>query len=171
MDGYSDSDFAKDPIKRRSVSGYGVFLERCPINTKSRMQRSTTLSVTEAELYAGTECGQDLMFAMWILESMGLKVKKPMVLNIDNQGCIDLINSWSAGGRTRHMDTKMYYLRELKEQEPPLIVPKYIPGPLNVSDPFTKNVDGATFQKLIPAYCGVDEYSAMQSQASEEDVA
>ena len=54
--GYSDSDYAKDPVKRCSVSGYSSFLEGCAVNTKSWMQPITALSVTEAELIAANCC-------------------------------------------------------------------------------------------------------------------
>jgi hypothetical protein len=121
--GYSDSDYAKDPVKRCSVSGYSFFLEGCAVNTKSRMQPITALSVTEAKLIAATECAQDLIFIIKnVLESISLKVKLPMNLHIDNSGCIDLICNWSAGERTCHIDTHMYFLRELKEEEPKSIL-------------------------------------------------
>ena len=136
-----------------SVTGYATFLEGCVINTKSRMQPITALSVTEAELVAATECAQDLLYAKHVLESIGLKVKGPMVLNIDNSGCIDLICNWSAGGRTRHMETRMYWLRELKEEEPPVIMPTYCPSELNRSDIFTKNCDTGTFDEHVEVYC------------------
>jgi hypothetical protein len=50
------------------------------------MQKVVALSLTEAELMLGTECAQDMMYTIWIVESMGLKVEKPMILEIDNKG-------------------------------------------------------------------------------------
>jgi hypothetical protein len=51
---------------------------------KSKMMPIVALlSVTEAELFAATCCAQDMLFEMRILEAMGLKVKKPMILNVD----------------------------------------------------------------------------------------
>eukprot|EP00957_Ditylum_brightwellii_P007108 539425-Ditylum_brightwellii.AAC.1 len=47
--GMSDSDYAKCPVTRRSVSGYSTFLEGAPITVKSAMQRIVALSVTKAE--------------------------------------------------------------------------------------------------------------------------
>jgi hypothetical protein len=36
---------------------------------------------------------------------MGFKVKKPMILEIDNnKGAADLTHNWSVGGRTRHVE-------------------------------------------------------------------
>ena len=158
VEGYSDSDYAKDPIKRRSVSGFCSFIEGCVLNTKSRMQPITSLSVTEAELVAATECAQDLLYVKHVMESIGLKVRTPMNLNIDNSGCIDLICNWSAGGRTRHMETRMYFLRELKEEEPPIIMPVYCPTAMIHSDIFTKNCDTATFDEHVRVFCTDDAY-------------
>ena len=37
-------------------------------------------------------------------QSYWLRVKKPMILEMDNKGTIDLMNSWSLNGRTCHID-------------------------------------------------------------------
>jgi hypothetical protein len=158
IDGFSDSDYAKDTVKRHSVSGFSSFLEGCPVNTKSHMQAITSLSVTEAELVAATECAQDLIFIKNVLESIGLKVRLPMRLNIDNSGCIDLICNWSAGGRTRHMETRMYFLRELKEEEPPIVLPTKCPTEKNCSDIFTKNCTTATLDEHTHVYCTDEKF-------------
>lgn len=158
LEGYSDSDYAKDTVQRRSVSGFCSFLEGCVINTKSRMQPIVALSVTEAELVAATECAQDLIYAKNILESIGLKVRLPIKLFIDNSGCIDLICNWSSGGRTRHMETRMFWLRELKEEEPSIIHPIYCPTALNRSDIYTKNCETALFNDHVMTFCTDDIY-------------
>ncbi len=49
------------------------------------------------------------------LESIGLRVELPMVLEMDNRGAIDLINSFSIGGCIRHIVVKQCFLQELKE--------------------------------------------------------
>jgi hypothetical protein len=154
--GVSDSDFAKDPETRRSVSGYATFLCGAPVTMKSSMQNCVTLSVTEAELVSATNCAQHMMFNMRIVESMGLKVKKPMTLWVDNKGAIDLVNNWSVGGRTRHVDVRYYFLREMKEAG--IIEVKWIPTNNNCSDIFTKNLDGPAFKKHAEVYCGKDKY-------------
>jgi hypothetical protein len=92
--------------------------------TRSRMQKCVTLSVTEAEFVSACETAQDMLFAMRVLESMGLNVNKPMRLEMDNQGAVDLANGWSAAGRTRHISTRINFLRELKEEG--LIVTQWI---------------------------------------------
>ena len=52
-----------------------------------------------------------------ILESLELKVQLPMLIEMDNKGAVDMANNnWSVGGRTRHMETRQMFMRELKEQ-------------------------------------------------------
>ena len=80
----------------------------------SKMMPIVALSTTEAELYAATLTAQDMMFVHHILVNMDLKVELPMILQCDNKGAVDLANNWSVGGRTRHMDVKQNFLRELK---------------------------------------------------------
>ena len=80
-------------------------------------------------------------------------------LSIDNMGAIHLINNWSAGGRTRHLETRMFWLRELKEEEPSILITMYCPTANMASDVFTKNLDGATFEKFTKVFCGTDEYN------------
>jgi hypothetical protein len=58
--GMLDSDYAKDPDSRKSVSGYAKFLNGAPSSMKSEMQSCVTLSVTEAELVSATQCAQDM---------------------------------------------------------------------------------------------------------------
>jgi hypothetical protein len=70
---------------------------------KSKMQEMTTLSVTESELVAAVSAAQDLLYEMRVLESIGLKVQLPMVLEVDNKGGVDLANNWSVGGCTHHI--------------------------------------------------------------------
>ena len=154
--GISDSDYAKDPETRRSVGGRFVYLQDAPIVTVSRMQGCVTLSVTEAELVEATNCAQDMLFAMRIVESMGLKVKKPMLLQTDNKGAKDLTHNLSAGGRTRHIDVRYMFLRELKEQN--LIITGWTATETNEADMFTKNLAGPLFEQHIKAAVGHDQY-------------
>jgi hypothetical protein len=102
--GLSDVSYATDPSSRQSVSGYSVFLKDVLVSMKSGQQKSVTLSTVEAELVSGTQCMQDMLFVMWAMESIWLKVKKPMLLQIDNKEAVNLANNWSIGGQTWHIE-------------------------------------------------------------------
>ena len=115
------------------------------------------LSFTEVELFAATLCAQEMLFAMRIVNLIGLKVKLPMDLYVDNKGAKDLADNWSTGGRTRHIQVKQYFLRELKEAN--LICCVWIPADENETDIFTKNCQGPLFCKHIKKFVGEDEYN------------
>ncbi len=108
--GHADSNYATNPDDQKSVSGTQVFLNGSPVIVKSLTQKVVTLSVTEAELYAATSCAQDMLFVWRLMAAMGLKVQLPMILQCDNKGTIDLSKNWSTGGRTRHVNVRMYML-------------------------------------------------------------
>jgi hypothetical protein len=72
----------------------------------SATQKTVTLLVCEAEMSSAVLCAQDMIYAKHILESLGLQVETPMVLQMDNKGAVDLINRFSVGGCTRHIDVR-----------------------------------------------------------------
>ena len=152
--GRSDSNYATDPESRRSVTGTVVYLNDSPIVFGSVTQKHVTLSVTEAELAAAVSLVQDMMYVYRVMMSLGLEVELPMLVEMDNSGARDLANSWSFGGRTRHVDVRMFFLRELKEDG--LLSFKHVSGTENESDIFTKNVDAATLHKHAAKFCGED---------------
>ena len=80
---------------------------------------------------------------MKLLNLFRLKIELPIIIEIDNKGYIDLINNWSVSGRTRHIDIKKNYLRELKENR--VIELKLCPDKENSSNLFTKNLGGLAF--------------------------
>ena len=124
---------------------------------KSSQQKSVTLSTAEAELVSGTQCAQDMLFVMRVIESIGLKVKKPMILQIDNKGAVDLANNWSIGGRTRHIEVRQYFLRDLKMEG--IVQTQWLAGSEMSSDLFTKNLARPLFEQQVKTYCGPDKYT------------
>jgi hypothetical protein len=148
----SDSDYGKDTQTRRSVSGYVVYLEGAPVTHRSATQKTVALSTSEAEFNAAVLCVQDMLYGKNLLEAMGLEVELPMLLEVDNKGLVDIINSFSVGGRTRHIDVKQCFLRELKESKQ--LIVKWIPGAENNADMFTKNLDGPLFKEYAEMLLG-----------------
>ena len=57
---YVDADFAglwnvennKDPVSSKSITGFVIFVGRCPVIWQSKLQGETSLSTTEAEIVA-----------------------------------------------------------------------------------------------------------------------
>ena len=131
------------------------------------MQKFVTLSVTEAECVAATSCVQDMIYGKNFLESMGLKVKKPMTLWMDNKGGVDIFNNWSIAGNTRAISVRFAYIRELKENG--ILEIKWKQGGDNCADLFTKNLDSKTFIKHAKTFNGEDFLSGLEATTQEEE--
>ena len=108
--------YATDLETLSSVSRYSTFINGSPITTKSRMQRTTALLVTEADGASGVQCAQDMFYEMHIMESMEVNIANPMILECENSRCVDLANKWTVGGRIRHEAVSWNFLRDLKEK-------------------------------------------------------
>ena len=156
IEGICDAEFCKDQLTRRSVGGHSVYLNEAPVALSCRMQRIVALSITEAELIQAVECVQDMLFVWRLLKEMDLKVEMPMILYIDNQGAIDIINNWSSSGRTRHIDTRLKFVRELKEANILRVV--WRESSLNEADALSKNLHGPLFKKHVTKWVGEDQY-------------
>jgi hypothetical protein len=115
------------------------------------MQECVTLSVTEAELVAMTNCIQDMLYIKNVVESMALKVKLPMKVEVDNKGAKDIVNNWSVGGRTRHVRVRLNFLRDHKEEG--VIEIQWISTHDNCADILTKNLPAKVFEKHAMKLC------------------
>ena len=74
-----------------------------------------------------------------------MKVKMPMILAVDNKGAKDLMDGWSVCGRTRQINVRYFFLRELKEKG--IAKVEWMQSKNNHSDLFTKNLNSEMFRK------------------------
>ena len=135
---YTDSDWAGDRENRRSITGFIIFFMNCPIMWRSKQQVSVTLSSTEAEYVALSEAAKDIKFISQALESLGMKVKYPIIVKVDNVGAIFMSENITATNRTRHIDTRYHFVYELVEDG--VILIQFVRTKANKADPYTKNV-------------------------------
>jgi hypothetical protein len=138
LKGFSDSEFAGDRNNRISVYGYVVYYCGAPISWKSKSGKSVTLSSTEAEYYAVSEAAKELVFVNNILRSMDISVQLPIPLHVDNTGAIYLANNFTTGQRTKHIDIRAHYVRELIVMG--FLMTIFVRSEDNDADLMTKNV-------------------------------
>jgi Reverse transcriptase (RNA-dependent DNA polymerase) len=147
---YSDSDWAGDPENRRSISGYIIFLLGCPLVWKSKQQQSVTLSSSEAEYVALSEAAKEIKFIAQTVESIGIKVKYPIQVFVDNVGAIFMSENVTATKQTRHVHTRYRFVHE--EVEDGRIVVQFVKTEDNKADPYTKNVKAEVYEKCVADY-------------------
>eukprot|EP00961_Rhodomonas_salina_P138037 1857081-Rhodomonas_salina.1 len=56
LEGWVDSDFASDPDTRKSVTGYVMSINCTPLSWRAKLQGCVTLSSSEAEFVAASQC-------------------------------------------------------------------------------------------------------------------
>ena len=95
---YTDSDYAGDKETRISITGYILFFMGVPFTWKSKSQKSVTLSSSEAEYLALSEAAKEIKFIYQLLQSIGIEIKLPITIRVDNVGTILMSENTSMSG-------------------------------------------------------------------------
>jgi len=82
---YSDSDWGQDHEHRKSTTGYFIMLAQGITSWLSRKQKSVTLSSTEAEYMALSDCSCQLVWTSNLLSEIGFDIPVPYLYG-DNLG-------------------------------------------------------------------------------------
>jgi hypothetical protein len=149
---YVDSDYAGDRENRRSITGYLIYLFGVPIAWKSRLQGGITLSSSEAEYYVISEVAKEMKFVKMILDFLEIDTGELMKIYVENIGAIQLSNNAASGLRTKHIDTRVHYVRELTQGEQKILEIEFVTSEDNQSDTFTKNTSQEVFQRHTSKY-------------------
>lgn len=110
---YTDSDYAGDTEDRRSTSGYVFLLSGGAVAWSSRKQPMVTLSTTEAEYVAAAACACHSIWMKRVLKSLGFSSCKCVKIFCDNSSTFKLLKNPVLHGRTKHIDVRFHFLREL----------------------------------------------------------
>lgn len=137
--GYSDADWAGDKNDRKSNSGFLFKLFGSCISWMSRKQQCVTLSSTEAEYVALAEAAQEAVWLKRILEDFGVFIENQIIIYEDNQSCLKLILNEQSSRRSKHIDTKYHFLKDLKNEL--VLNYEYCPSNYMIADALTKPLE------------------------------
>ena len=151
--GYVDSEYAGDISTRKSTGGYIFTAAGAPISWASRRQQIVTLSSTEAEYVALTEATQEALWLRRILEELRLPGKLTTVpLFNDNMGAAALAKNPEYRSRTKHIEVRWHWIREVYQQG--WIELPYIATKENLADGFTKPLGSEKFYAFSNSIVG-----------------
>ncbi|KAK3266748.1 hypothetical protein CYMTET_24652 [Cymbomonas tetramitiformis] len=109
---YTDADYAGCKTTRRSTSGIAVYLCGSLLIFSSIMQRCVSLSTTEAEIIAMSEGAREIKYIINVLTDL-VDICTLVQMYCDNQGAIHLASDYVNNNRSKHIEVRSMYIREL----------------------------------------------------------
>ncbi|CAL2279140.1 unnamed protein product [Prunus armeniaca] len=144
--GFTDSDYAGDPDDRRSTSGYAFIMGAGAILWSSKKQQIVTLSTTEVEFIAAAACDCQAIWLRRIVKELRGLQEGPTPVYYDNNSAIKLSKNPVLHGRSKHIDVRFHFLRNLTKDETIDLI--YCISEDQVADILTKPLKLPAFSKL-----------------------
>ncbi|GJW46756.1 ribonuclease H-like domain-containing protein [Tanacetum coccineum] len=152
LEAYSDSDYARANLDRKSTTGGCQFLGRRLISWQCKKQTIVATSTTEAEYVAAANCrGQ----VLWIQNQMldyGFNFMNTKIY-IDNESTICIVKNLVYHSKTKHIAIRHHFIKDAYEKK--LIQVLKIHTNNNVVDLLTKAFDVSKVS-ILSCYIGVD---------------
>eukprot|EP00253_Pinus_taeda_P018881 PITA_18881 len=144
--GYTDSDWAGSVDDQKSTFGYVFHMGSGAISWDSKKQPIVALSTAEAEYVAATAAVCQAVRMRRTLRSLGQGQAKGIVSFCDNSSAIALSKNYVFHKRTKHIDTRFHYIRELVNKRE--IILQHCSTQEQVADILTKPLDQKSFEFL-----------------------
>ena len=140
--GMTDSDWSV----RHSTSGWVFMLSSAAISWGSKRQPSVALSSCEAEIIAASEATKEAIYLKRFASELESFEGESVELFEDNKGARDLAYNPEHHARTKHIDRRHFFVREMVENGE-IVVP-YVKSDENLADFFTKPLTAKRFFSL-----------------------
>lgn len=135
---YSDSDWGSSFCDYKSCSGYVTLWQSGAVSWKSKKQSIVALSTAEAEYIALSAACQETIWLKQLKEEILGKSAKPIEVFCDNKGAKDLCDNGNFSAKTKHINIRHHFIRDLVENE--TIKISKMSTELMVADSLTKGV-------------------------------
>ena len=145
--GYSDSDWARNPIDRKSISGILFIHAGAAITWKVRRQQSVATSSAEAEYLALSLAAREALWLRHFFAETGRPFTGPSTIYSDNQAAISMTKNPVYVSKTKHIDISAHHIRDECAKANIQVV--YIAGSDNPADILTKPLSKAAHEKCV----------------------
>lgn len=152
--GYADANWAEDRSDRKSNSGYIFFVFGMPVSWTCKKQSCVALSSTEAEFISLSEACKEAVWLRRLLNDFNQHLNTPTVIFEDNQSCLKLIQDEKLSNRSKHIDTKCYFVKDHVQRKDVLC--EYCPTEFMLADMLTKPLAAKRLEYLREE-CGLKE--------------
>jgi hypothetical protein len=149
--GYTDSDYGADKIDRKSTIGTLWLLGGGPILWRSKKQKSTATSSTDAEYMAMSKAAKDAEWFKKLFYDLGYPQylgKDPYCVELkgDNNSAINLVKNGQLSDSTKHIEIPFHYIHDLYKKG--RIAVSYIPTDQMAADGLTKPLQIQPFERF-----------------------
>jgi hypothetical protein len=145
INGYCDADWGGDLSDLKSTTGYCTFINDNLVSWQTKKQSTVALSA-EAEYMAINDCAKEIMWMRMLLTELNITITTPTTIYVDNQPAIRISENDSDHDRTKHIDIKHYYIRDLINEGS--IKLEWISTHNQLADIFTKALGKHIFTSL-----------------------
>ena len=129
---------------RRSVSGWVVMLNGAMVSWASKWQPVKAISSTESEFYSLSQCALECVY---LRRDGSLGLRAAWTEALDNYACICLTQGAKMYHKAKHIDTRVYRVRELASGRDPQAKIWRIDGRHQPSDFLTKALPKEAFTR------------------------
>jgi hypothetical protein len=117
-----------------------------PVCWKSKRQPTVALSTSEAEYMSMASAAQTAIWLRCLLEDLGVSQNDATEMFEDNQGCIGMAKNPVNHERTKYIDIKYHFVRELLERG--IVKLTYLSTEDMIADVMTKAMPRDRHQRL-----------------------
>lgn len=167
--GFTGSDYAESVEDRRSTPGYVFMLSGAVVTWSSRKQPIVTLSTTEAEFIAAVGSSCQAIWMQRVLKKIGYMGSESTVIFCDNSSTIKLARNLVMHGRSKHIDVRYHFLRELVNNG--VVQLQFCGTRQQIADIFTKPLKLELFRELRRrlGVCELPHANQLQMQSSSRE--
>ena len=109
---FADSDWARCPDTRRSVTGFCILIGSSLVCWKSKKQKTVSRSSTEAEYRALASLSCELQWLQYILQDFQIQLPQPAAVFCDSKSAIYLAHNPAFHERRKHIELDCHVIRE-----------------------------------------------------------
>jgi hypothetical protein len=110
---YTDADWADSKDDRKSISGYVSIFAGGATTWSSKKQATVALSTMEAEYIALSHAARENLWLRSLFTELNLSPSNPFPIFCDNRGAIDFTFNAGYHARSKHIDMRHHFIRDL----------------------------------------------------------
>jgi hypothetical protein len=121
LQGYTDFDWAGNAVDRKSTSGCCFTLESAMVSWCSKKQTFVALSTAEVEYISLIVAIREAVWLHKLLADLFGHVLDSTVIHCDNQSCVKLSENSMFHEKSKHLEIKYHYIRDMEQRKAILV--------------------------------------------------